>query len=141
MTETAFETRIKIRYRDTDSMGHVSSPVYYDYMQSAYLEYMHELLDIPKSDKLPHIMVRTTCDYVSQAKYGDAMVVCSRVTDFGSKSFEMEHVMHIDDADRRVVARAHSVHVMFDYAAQQTYPVPEKFRDQVAQFQKIPLPA
>lgn len=60
MSNKAFETPVEIRYRDTDSMGHVSSPVYYDYMQSAYLEYMHDLLELPKSEKLPHIMVKTS---------------------------------------------------------------------------------
>lgn len=137
MTAKAFETPIEIRYRDTDSMGHVSSPVYYDYMQTAYLEYMHHILPIPKSEKLPHIMVKTACDYVSQAFYGDRIVVLSRVSKFGSKSFEMEHVMCIDDADRREVARANSVHVMFDYETMSTRPVPDTFRDTVASFQGV----
>ncbi|AFO93377.1 acyl-CoA thioesterase (plasmid) [Phaeobacter inhibens] len=136
MSNKAFETPVEIRYRDTDSMGHVSSPVYYDYMQSAYLEYMHDLLELPKSEKLPHIMVKTSCDYISQALYGDNLVVCSRVISFGGKSFEMEHVMHIDDDDRRVVANAKSVHVMFDYDKQATYPVPDAFKESVAAFQE-----
>ncbi|MFW8595109.1 acyl-CoA thioesterase [Cribrihabitans neustonicus] len=136
MTQRAFETPIDIRYRDTDSMGHVSSPVYYDYMQSAYLEYMHNLLELPKSQKLPHIMVKTSCDYVSQAMYGEKLVVLSRVTKFGSKSFEMSHEMRLGGADGRIVAKAGSVHVMFDYEKQATYPVPDAFKAAVAAFQE-----
>lgn len=135
MTQRCFETNIEIRYRDTDSMGHVSSPVYYDYMQSSYLEYMHSILSIPKEKKLPHIMVRTACDYVSQAKYGERLVVCSRITKFGTKSFEMEHVMHVDDEKREIAARATSVHVMFDYEKQATYSVPDDFKHAVLSFQ------
>src|SRR5690606_14641336 len=75
MDEKPYVTEIEIRYRDTDSMGHVSSPIYYDYLQSAYLEYMHDLLRLPKDRKLPHIMVRTSCEYVSQAVYGDRINV------------------------------------------------------------------
>ncbi len=135
MTEKAFETTIEVRYRDTDSMGHVSSPIYYDYLQSAYLEYMHDLLEIPKNRKLPHIMVRTSCEYVSQALYGDTISVLSRVTKFGNKSFEMEHVMRLADEGAREVARAASVHVMFDYETQKTYPVPEEFKTAVARYQ------
>ncbi|MFW8634775.1 acyl-CoA thioesterase [Cribrihabitans pelagius] len=136
MTQRAFETPIDIRYRDTDSMGHVSSPVYYDYMQSAYLEYMHGLLELPKSQKLPHIMVKTSCDYVSQAMYGERLVVLSRVTKFGGKSFEMSHEMRLGDAGGRIVAQAGSVHVMFDYGKQSTYPVPDAFKAAVAAFQE-----
>ncbi|MFN4011874.1 acyl-CoA thioesterase [Pannonibacter sp.] len=135
MTRQSFETAVEIRYRDTDSMGHVSSPVYYDYLQSAYLEYMHEILQTPKREKLPHIMVKTACEYVAQAKYGEKIVICSHITKFGTKSFEMEHVMHLDDEDRPVVARGNSVHVMFDYAKQATYPVPDEFKDKILTFQ------
>ncbi|MDP0929769.1 acyl-CoA thioesterase [Paracoccus onubensis] len=135
MDEKPYVTEIEIRYRDTDSMGHVSSPIYYDYLQSAYLEYMHDLLRLPKDRKLPHIMVRTSCEYVSQAIYGDRINVLSRVTRFGTKSFEMEHVMRLADDSAREVARAASVHVMFDYEAQKTYPVPDDFKSAVATYQ------
>lgn len=136
MTDKAFETPIEIRYRDTDSMGHVSSPIYYDYMQTGYLEYMHDLLELPKSEKLPHIMVKTSCDYVSQALYGEQLVVLSRVTKFGGKSFEMEHEMRLGDTTGRVVAQAQSVHVMFDYQRQATYPIPDSFKAAIAAFQE-----
>jgi acyl-CoA thioester hydrolase len=131
----SFETTIEIRYRDIDTMGHVSSPMYYDYMQSAYLSYMHDLLKIDKLKKLPHIMVKTSCEYISQAKYGDSIIVLSRIVKFGTKSFEMEHVMHIDDDRRELVAKAVSTHVMFDYEKQATYPVPDEFKQAVNSFQ------
>ncbi|VWC62493.1 thioesterase superfamily protein [Burkholderia lata] len=37
MSKRHYETPIHVKYRDTDSMGHVSSPVYYDYLQHSYL--------------------------------------------------------------------------------------------------------
>lgn len=135
MTQHAFETNIEVRYRDTDSMGHVSSPIYYDYMQSAYLEYMHALLELPKDQKLPHIMVKTSCEYTSQAHYGDTIVVLSTVSKFGGKSFEMDHEVRHTTSDGRVVAKLKSVHVMFDYEEQSTYPIPEDFKTRVSNFQ------
>lgn len=42
--------------------GHVGSAVYYDDLQHAYLTFMHALLDLPLSIKLPHIMVKTACE-------------------------------------------------------------------------------
>ena len=131
----SFQTDVEIRYRDTDSMGHVSSPVYYDYMQSAYLAYMHDLLEITKLKKLPYIMVKTACEYLAQAKYGDRLTVLSHITKFGTKSFEMEHLMQLADQKRELVARASSVHVMYDYEKQATYPVPEEFKAATMAFQ------
>ena len=131
----SFQTNIVIRYRDIDSMGHLSSPVYYDYMQFAYLEYMHKIMEIPKSQKLPHIMVKTSCEYVSQAKYGDGLCVLSHVTKFGGKSFEMEHVIHMNNEHGEVVAKMASVHVMYDYEKQATYPIPDAFKQTVMAYQ------
>ncbi|KVQ19584.1 acyl-CoA thioesterase [Burkholderia ubonensis] len=143
MTKKYYETSIIVKYRETDALGHVSSPVYYDYLQHAYLTYMHDLLELPYSQKLPHIMVKTSCEYLKPAQYGDTLTVRSSVTRFGSKSFELEYLMvrdgQPDDADApdedRVVARALSTHVMFDYGSKTTVPVPEEFRTRVMAFQ------
>jgi acyl-CoA thioester hydrolase len=131
----SFQTNIVIRYRDIDSMGHLSSPVYYDYMQFAYLEYMHKIMEIPKSKKLPHIMVKTSCEYISQAMYGDNLVVLSHVTKFGTKSFEMEHVIHKNDSSGEVVAKMASTHVMYDYEKHATYAIPDAFKQTVLAYQ------
>ncbi|WP_028224634.1 acyl-CoA thioesterase [Paraburkholderia ferrariae] len=135
MQKGYFETPIEVKYRDTDSAGHVSSAVYYDYLQHAYLTFMHRLLDLPLSEKLPHIMVKTACEYVQPAQYGDRITVRSSVTRFGSKSFDLEHLMVKADDAQSVVAKAFSTHVMFDYAENATMPVPDSFKRQVAKFQ------
>lgn len=135
MEKRHFETPIEVKYRDVDAMGHVSSTVYYDYLQHAYLTFMHALLDLPPAEKLPHIMVKTACEYVHPAHYGDRLKVCSSVTRFGSKSFDLEHVMMLDGADSRMVAKGYSTHVMFDYSNNASLPVPEEFKARVERFQ------
>ncbi|SDH01360.1 acyl-CoA thioesterase [Paraburkholderia phenazinium] len=133
MAKRHYETPIVVKYRDTDSMGHVSSPVYYDYLQHAYLSYMFDLLDLPRSEKLPHIMVKTQCEYVSPAFFGDNVTVKSSVIRFGTKSFDIEHLMERED--QSIVARGLSTHVMFDYGSNATSPVPEEFKQKVLSFQ------
>ncbi|ASE92338.1 acyl-CoA thioesterase [Burkholderia cepacia] len=138
MTKNHYETEITVKYRETDGLGHVSSPVYYDYLQHAYLTFMHDLLELPYSEKLPHIMVKTSCEYLKPAQYGDTITVRSSITRFGSKSFELEHLMMRDNGaagDDAIVARAQSTHVMFDYASNATMPVPEEFKARVLAFQ------
>ena len=137
MDKPHFETPIEVKYRDVDAMGHVGSAVYYDYLQHAYLTFMHALLGLPLSKKLPHIMVKTACDYVRPARYGDRLKVCSRVTRFGSKSFEIEHLMRLDTEEEPIVAKAYSTHVMFDYEQNASLPVPEAFKTQVERFQGV----
>lgn len=135
MKKQYFETPIEVKYRDVDAMGHVGSAVYYDYLQHAYLTFMHALLDLPLSSKLPHIMVKTACEYVRPARYGDRLKVCSSITRFGQKSFDIEHVMRLDTDDEPIVAKAYSTHVMFDYEHHASLPVPDAFKRQVERFQ------
>lgn len=135
MGEAGYTTHIEVKYRDTDSMGHVSSPVYYDYLQHAYLSYMFDLLKIPRDQKLPHIMVKTSCEYVQPAFFGESLSIESRVTKFGTKSFEMEHLMRRNDEQNSIVAKGLSTHVMFDYRENRTTVVPDDFKEQVQRYQ------
>ncbi|WP_175889520.1 acyl-CoA thioesterase [Burkholderia cepacia] len=133
MSKRHYETPIHVKYRDTDSMGHVSSPVYYDYLQHSYLCYMFDLLGLPRSAKLPHIMVKTQCEYLAPAQFGDNLTIRSSIVRFGSKSFDLEHLMERDD--QTIVARGMSTHVMFDYANNTTQAVPDEFKARVLEFQ------
>lgn len=135
MTKRCFETPIEVKYREVDAMGHVGSAVYYDYLQHAYLSFMHALLDMPPTEKLPHIMVKTACEYIRPAHYGDRLKICSSVTRFGSKSFDLEHLMMLDNNENAIVAKGYSTHVMFDYSNNASLPVPEEFKAKVERFQ------
>jgi len=138
MSKQYHETQIEVKYRDTDSAGHVSSPVYYDYLQHAYLKFMFSLLDASHSEKIPQIMVKTACEYVKPARFGDILTVRSAVTKFGTKSFEVEYLMSAEGDSRpepELVARASSTHVMFDYETERTAPVTDDFKRRVLDFQ------
>lgn len=137
MSKKHFETPIEVKYRDVDAMGHVSSTVYYDYLQHAYLTFMHALLELPLSEKLPHIMVKTACEYVKPAHYGDRLKVCSSITRFGSKSFDIEHLMKLDSDDGQIVAKGYSTHVMYDYSNNVSLAVPDEFKARVEEFQGV----
>lgn len=130
----AFEAEVEVRYRETDSLGHVSSPVYYEYMQLAYLKYMRELIGKKPGEKMPHVMVSTSCDYLRPVKDGDVLRIQTRVTKFGKKSFELEYEMR-RDGQEDIAAKGRSVHVMFDYAIQSTMAVPQEFVDRVIEYQ------
>ncbi|MFB9126147.1 acyl-CoA thioesterase [Paraburkholderia dipogonis] len=136
MNKRLHETTIEVKYRDTDSVGHVSSPVYYDYIQHAYVKYMHELLDVSYDEKLPQIMVKTQCEYVKPAVLGDTLTVRCGVSRFGNKSFEIEYLIEKSDSERTLIAKAQSTHVAFDYAAHRPIPVPESLKASVAAFEQ-----
>lgn len=136
MEKQAFIIALEVKYRDTDSMGHVSSPVYYEYIQHAYVKYMHTLLAIPYSEKLPQIMVKTSCEYIAPAILGDNLEVNCRVINFGSKSFEMHYEIHKNQhGDKTLIAQGASTHVCFDYLINKSVPVPDDMKQRVMNFQ------
>lgn len=136
MEKQAFVITLEVKYRDTDSMGHVSSPVYYEYIQHAYVKYMHTLLAIPYSEKLPQIMVKTSCEYIAPAMLCDHLEVSSRVVNFGSKSFEMHYEFHKNvHGDKTLIAKGASTHVCFDYMLNKSVLVPDEMKQRVINFQ------
>ncbi|HGM5492739.1 TPA: acyl-CoA thioesterase [Serratia fonticola] len=136
MEKQTFIITLEVKYRDTDSMGHVSSPVYYEYIQHAYVKYMHTLLAVPYTEKLPQIMVKTSCEYIAPAMLCDNLEITSRVIYFGSKSFEMQYDIHNhNDGDKKLIARGFSTHVCFDYELNKSVPVPDDLKERVLAFQ------
>ncbi len=136
MAKKYFILNLEVKYRDTDSMGHVSSPVYYEYIQHAYVKYMHTLLAIPFSEKLPQIMVKTSCEYIAPAVLCDRLRVTCSVTDFGNKSFGMQYDIYQENKDeRKLIAKGTSKHVCFDYHFNKSVPVPEEMKTRVLNFQ------
>jgi acyl-CoA thioester hydrolase len=135
MEKRYFKTAIDVRYRDTDSMGHVAAPVYYEYMLHAYLTFMHDLLDVPPAEKIPHIMGKTSCEYKLPARYGDVINIKSSVTRFGTKSFDVEYLMELDGRADKLIAVGQSSHVTFDYQSNMPIAIPDEFKQSVLRFQ------
>jgi len=80
-------------------------------------------------------MVKTSCEYTQPAFFGDTLTVKSRVTKFGTKSFEMEHIIRRNDDQKTIIAKGQSTHVMSDYETNRSTAVPEDFKQQVTSYQ------
>jgi acyl-CoA thioester hydrolase len=103
-------------------------------METARIKFLVELLELKGLQLLPVIMAEATCAYKSPAFFGERLTVGVGISRFGSKSFDMAY--RIESADGRLVAVAKTVQVMYDYAAAQTMPVPESFRQRVQLYQR-----
>jgi acyl-CoA thioester hydrolase len=131
----AFTLRFDVTYRDQDPAGHVSATMYYVYMLNAYMAYAHELLDVPLDQGIPQIMVKTSCEYVHPAKWGDTLEVSARITRLGTKSLDIDYVITRVDGAATVIARGASTHVAYDYETERTVPLTDAFRERVRLYQ------
>jgi acyl-CoA thioester hydrolase len=104
-------------------------------MLNAYMAYAHELLDVPLDRGIPQIMLKTSCEYVRPAKWGETLQVSALITRLGTKSFDIDYVISLAGNEKDVIARGASTHVAYDYETERTVPLSDAFRTRVQQYQ------
>ena len=138
---------IQIRWRDLDALGHVNNAVYLTYFELARLAYIRALLGadapIDRRTLLPvdfqFILAEVTCHYRSPATLGDQLAVSIWVSQVGRKSFVFEYRIN-DEVTGRLVAEGCSTQVWFDYAANESRPVPAEIVARMESLQGAPIP-
>ncbi len=115
---------LQVRFRDCDPMGHVNNAVYFTYLEQARFAYWREVVRIPHDAKRSFIIARGECDYESAAVAGEWLDVWIRTASIGRSSFVLEYDI-VTSRDHRLVARARTVQVMYDYTSARPLPVPD----------------
>jgi acyl-CoA thioester hydrolase len=135
MTEPVFRAHcpVEVRFRDCDPMGHVNNAVYLTYLELARFAYWKAAEIERLAGEVSYIIARVEIDFRSPAVTGDVLDVGIRVTGFGRTSFSMAY--EIRDEGGRLVATAKSVQVAYDYAAEQTVPLPDAIRERIGEFE------
>jgi acyl-CoA thioester hydrolase len=109
-----FTHETRVRFGDTDAMGHVNNAAFSSYLEDARVGFF---LAVSGSTitLAGLILARTEIDFVRPILFGTGPVrTTTWVEDVGTKSFRMGYTM---EQDGEVVARAASVQVAYDYAA------------------------
>jgi len=104
MQNEYFKIGIEVKYRHANSTTYISGPIYYEHIQDSYVKYMHALLNLDHSEKLPKIMLKTPGEYVQSVKLNDSRVVEWRTPGFSSKRFEMEYRIYRHDLEPARIA-------------------------------------
>ena len=125
------------RFRDTDAMGHLNNAVYVTYFEVARTAYWRALTGDRDYQKVPFILAHTTIDFRSPAFVHETLLVGIRVSRLGTKSFECSYRVE-DEATGRLVCEGRSVQVIFDYARDASFPMPEDLKEKVRAFEGNP---
>jgi acyl-CoA thioester hydrolase len=125
---------LRPRFRDTDAMGHINNAVYVTYLEVARQEYWRAFRNDEDYRVVPFILAHVDVDFVSEALMRETLELCIRASYVGHKSFGFEYEIREIEA-KRVVVRAKSVQVFYDYAAKQSLPCPPEMRERLEQFE------
>ncbi len=124
---TRFTTDIQMRFRDIDGMGHVNNAVYLSYVELARTQfYMHQA-NKRTLDEIDFILARVEVDFESQATWGDQIQVAVWPSKIGNSSFTLSYEVK-EKRSGRILARAKSVLVSYDYERRKSKPIPDEFR-------------
>ena len=124
---TSFTTDIQMRFRDIDGMGHVNNAVYLSYVELARTQfYMHQA-NKRTLDEIDFILAHVEIDFESQATWGDQIQVAVWPSKIGNSSFTLSYEVK-EKRSGRILARAKSVLVSYDYENRKSKPIPDEFR-------------
>jgi acyl-CoA thioester hydrolase len=123
---------LQTRFRDCDAFGHVNNAVYLNYLEEARCTWLEALIakrPIELRD-IPIILASVHIDYLSPARFREDLQIDVQVARVGRKSFDLTYELRAGD---RLLAKASTVQVYFDYDAQCSIPIPEEMRERLSE--------
>ncbi|MCF8565351.1 acyl-CoA thioesterase [Alicyclobacillus tolerans] len=122
-----FSIDIKIRFADTDMLGHVNNSSYFTYIEEARIEFLRQVLGL---DSVPLIIASAKVNFRAQAYFGQTLEVESWISRVGNSSFDVTSQIREKETGQTVFD-AVAVLVHFDYASQASQPLPQVFLEKM----------
>lgn len=123
---------ISTRWGDVDQMGHVNNAKYITYDEQARTDYLEQRQSVAGLSGPNFILARISCDYLAQLHHPAQIEYGMRIVRLGRSSMVTQGALFVGE---RCHARTECVLVWFDYAAQQTQPIPEAVRRSIRDFE------
>jgi acyl-CoA thioester hydrolase len=129
-------TPIQIRFKDADAMGHINHANHVTYMELARVTFLDELFGKELDWKKQGIILASLkIDYIIPIHLRNEIFVETWCSKIGTKSFNLEHqIVKKKAAEEIVLAKASTVLVCYDYLANQSIPVPEKWKSNLTKY-------
>ena len=128
---------MRVRFADTDALGHVFFGSYFTFMDEAFMAYLAELgYPWPAFTEkgLALFYVDSGCQFKGPSFFGDQLNVHTRIARMGTSSLTAEMTI-VRDADCKVVATGHITAVQVDARTEKSTPLPNAFRQTVTGYQ------
>lgn len=115
--------RDKLRYNDTDKLGHVNNAVYATFFETARIELLHLQTAEPwEPPGASWVIARLAIDFRRELNWPGEVEIGSVVTRVGNSSFELAQGAFKGDL---CVATAETVEVLMDLTTRRASPMPD----------------
>ena len=124
------ETRLRVRYAETDQMGIVYHANYLVWMEVARTEYCRaagiRYRDLEREEGILLAVVEANCRYVSPALYDEEVIVRTWIAQAHPRLLRFAYEL-VDAATNRLLATGETKHIFCDRERRATK-LPEKYR-------------
>lgn len=130
--------KIQIRFKDIDKQGHVNNANHITYFETARVVYFKDVFR-NKIDWIKRGMILATTEitYKRPIMLEDEVYCYTKITRFGTKSFEIENVLTIEDEHHKYLAAfGKSTLVCINYDTKETVEVPNEWIEAVKNFER-----
>jgi acyl-CoA thioester hydrolase len=124
-----FETKVRVRYAETDQMGVVYHSNYIVWFEVGRVELLRQLgfsyHDMEKQDDTHIAVVDVRCRYKAPARYDDLITVRTRLIHVRDSLLHFGYEL-VRDADEKLLAEGETVHIVINAAFRRVH-LPQKY--------------
>ena len=122
-------TRVRVRYKDTDTMSVVYYGNYLTYFEVGRVEFLRECgLPMSLVNERVHLpVVEAFVKYVKPARLDDLLEITSRVSECKRASFRFSYEIH--NEAKELLATGHTVHACWNPATAKMIPIPDWLKE------------
>ena len=128
----AHDMVIPIRWGDMDAMGHVNNAMYFRYLETVRIEWLHRAAGKPDLAGNGPIIVNAFCNFIRQLEYPGDVRAKLYVANPGRTSFDTFITLERTDQPGVVYANGGATTVWIDFPRQKAVPLPDRVRALIA---------
>ena len=136
LSDFRYIMRFRVPYCDVDMLQHVNHAAYIVWVETIRCDYFTEVLKEPLNGTNGMILARLQFDYEQPLDYREEVAVACRVARFGRKSFDFLYEIWSESRQLRA-AHGFSIMVSYDYKAQNSVVVPDRWRELIAAYEVV----
>ncbi len=129
-----FSLPIKIRYCETDMLGHVNNVSYFMYFEQGRIEYFEnlELTETLFGEQAVSVVADLECQYLAQLYLKDPLTLLVRVANIGRSSIDVEYAIVVN---QQLKAAGRGAIVLVDTQSGKSMPIPDFTREKILSFE------
>jgi acyl-CoA thioester hydrolase len=126
-----YETRLRVRYAETDQMAVVYHSNYIIWFEVGRVEMLRELgisyREMEENEGIGLAVVEVRCRFKAPARYDDLILIRTRLANIRDSLLHFNYEI-LREEDGTLLAEGETVHLIVD-ASFKRMPLPEKYRD------------